>query len=200
MQSIIEKLILEENEINCTQIPLKVLNNLYEINQIRNELRHSGTLSEDQYEVKYQPANELLKNMIIGLSFLEECRILKLEKYEKGKLHCALFNGDSSVAKYINMELNNDTKAYVLDLEPDELFVSWNEICFSISPFLHYKAEYDGHESIICTYKRLSESEFVFEHSKTKQEERFTSLSLRFNKQRELLKEIFCLDLKALLK
>ncbi|HFK1739880.1 MULTISPECIES: hypothetical protein [Bacillus cereus group] len=200
IQSIIEKLNSEGNEINCCQIPLEVLNNLYEINQIRNDIRHSGSLSEDQYETKFQPANKLLRSIINSLSFLEECKILKLEKYEKSKLHCILFNGDSSVAKYTNVELDSDAKNYVLDLESDELFVNWNGVCFGLSPFLHYKTEYSGHESVICSYKRLSNGEFVFEHSKTKQEEKFIDLASKFSKEREVLKEIFFSDQKVLSK
>ncbi|MMZ59481.1 hypothetical protein D1872_215220 [compost metagenome] len=128
--------------------------------------------------------------MATNLSFLEKCRILKWEKFEKNRVHCTLFNGDSSVARYLDVEFNSEAKKYVLGLGNDELFVSWNDSCFSISPFIHYKHEYDGHESIICSLKRLSEGNFVFEHSKTKQEEKFPELSERFSKDRELVKGI----------
>ncbi|APC39981.1 hypothetical protein [Clostridium estertheticum] len=184
LQSLIESSYLENNNCHSKQLNSNVLDALIELNQVRNDVSHSGTMSSEQYETKFQFAYDLLNTILPDLMFLKDCKILKFIKYENDNVLCTAYEGDSSVQKTTAFKLDNHNLTNVLRFGNDILFVRWDDLFIKLTPYLHFKTEYEGHDSIICTFKRLSGGNFIFEHSKTKSEIKFDELKGTFDIER----------------
>lgn len=184
LQAIVNNNYLEDNDCFSKQLKSKILEALIDLNQVRNDTRHSGTLSNEQYEMKFQIAYGLLNYIIPDLMFLKECKILNFVKFERGTIFCTAYEGDSSVQKIVNFESEPAMLSKISEIGNDVLFAKCEDVFIKLTPYLHFKTEYEGHDSIICTFKRLSEGQFIFEHSKTKQELKFEELKETFNGER----------------
>lgn len=178
------KAIVQYTKINslgfkCEGIEISLLDDLLKLQDIRNDVSHHAAPTREQAEAELKQVSPIFRDMLTKTRFLEDCKILRFDSYSSA-IRCEAFNGHSLNKEYENISLPADKTSFVIGLGQEQLFVLWDNDCFSLSPFLHYDRDSTGHESYICFYKGKKESKYWYEPIKIRTEKTFDHLQNRF--------------------
>ncbi len=188
------KAIIQHTKINalgfkCEEIDLSLFDDLLQLQEIRNDISHHTAPTREQAENELKVVLPLFHEMLVKTRFLEDCKILRFESLSTD-CRCETFNGHSLNREYENFRFIEPQKGYVVSLGQDQLFVLWDDQCFSLSPFLHSDHDATGHESYICAYKGKRQSMYWYEPVKIRTEKSFDRLQVRFNAEKERITEL----------
>ncbi len=170
----------------CQEIDESLLDDLLQLQDIRNDVSHHAAPTREQAEAELQQVNPLFREMLTKTRFLENCKILRFESFT-AQCRCESFNGHSLNREYDNHPLTDTQRIYVLGLGQEQLFALWDSECFSLSPFLHFDKDTSGHESYLCFYKRRAQSKYEFEPVKMRNRKIFDPLQSRFEAEKDEL-------------
>ena len=168
----------------CEAIDDAFLDDLLQLQDIRNEISHHTAPTREQAEVELKQVVPLFRQMLVKTRFLENCKILRFENYAT-KCFCEGFNSHALNREFDNYDLSDAQRNYILGLGQEQLFVLWGEECFGLSPFLHFERDGKGHESYICFYKGKKAGKYWYEPVKVRTEKTFDVLQTRFNAEKD---------------
>lgn len=163
----------------CEEINEPLLDDLLQLQDIRNEISHHATPTREQAEAELKQVIPLYREMLTKTRFLENCQILRFESFTS-KCRCESFNGHSLNREYDDFSFSDPLRSHVLGFGQEQLFALWDSECFSLSPFLHFDKDASGHESYVCFFKGKRESKYWFEPVKVRTEKIFDHLQSRF--------------------
>ncbi|MDP4239771.1 MAG: hypothetical protein Q8904_09930 [Bacteroidota bacterium] len=165
--------------LKSENIELGLLDKLLELQDIRNDISHHTTPTNDEAEAELKLVIPLFEKMLVLTEFLKDCKILRFESFST-KCRCEEFNGH-----YLNKEFDDYdfdvNQAYVLGLGKEQLFINWEDEVFSLSPFLHYHKDGVGRESYLSVFKGKKDGKYRFEPITKRDEVTFDLLQARFD-------------------
>jgi hypothetical protein len=167
----------------CEEIDDTLLDDLLFLQDIRNDISHHTAPTREQAEAELAKVIPLFQKMLSKTKFLERCNILRFDSYSSS-CRCESFNGHSLNREYGNYLFHDSQRTIVLSLGQEQLFVNWDEECFSLSPFLHFDRDNSGHESYLCFYKRNKNGKYWFEPVKIRTEKSFDHIQPRFETEK----------------
>ncbi|MCK5343295.1 MAG: hypothetical protein KAR20_07815 [Candidatus Heimdallarchaeota archaeon] len=167
----------------CEEIDIGLLNDLLQLQDIRNDISHHAAPTREQAEIELKQVSPIFRDMLTKTRFFVDCKILRFEIYSSA-LRCEAFNGHSLNKEYDDINLPADQTSFIIGLGQEQLFVLWNNECFSLSPFLHYERDSTGHESYLCFYKGKKERKYWYEPIKIRTEKTFDHLQSRFEAEK----------------
>lgn len=172
--------------LKSEQIQDSVLDNLLELQSIRNDLSHHSTPTREQAELELKKVTPILGALWAGLQFLEGCKLYRFDSFST-KFRLENFNGHSLTRNFENLTLDPTKASYVLTLGQEHVFLIWGSECYSLSPFLHVVKEAAGHESYVCFFKSKRDKKYQFEPIKVRKEVAFDTLQTRFETEKDAL-------------
>lgn len=170
----------------CEEIDETLLDDLLDLQDIRNDISHHTTPTREQAESELTLVTPLFQKMLTKTKFMERCNILRFENYDSS-CRCELFNGYSLNREYDNIKFSDIQKTMILNLGQEQLFVNWDGDCFSLSPFLHFARDNSGHESYLCFYKGKKNGKYWYEPVKVRKEISFDHIQTRFESEKDEL-------------
>jgi hypothetical protein len=173
----------------CVKIDETLLDDLLDLQDIRNDISHHTAPTREQAESELSSVIPLFQKMLAKTMFLESCNILRFENYTS-VCRCETFNGHYLNREYEDYPFQGPQKTLVLSLGQEQLFVNWDEDCFSLSPFLHFFRDESGHESFISFFKRKKNGKYWFEPIKIRTEKTFDHIHPRFEIEKDDLVRI----------
>ncbi|MGQ3684929.1 MAG: hypothetical protein ACUBOA_07995 [Candidatus Loosdrechtia sp.] len=168
----------------CAEIELNLFDDLLQLQEIRNDLSHHTVPTREQAETELKTVLLLFREMLTKTRFLENCKMLRFDNYSSD-CRCETFNGHSLNREYDNFSFTEPHKSYVIGLGQEQIFVLWDNECFSLSPFLHFDKDATGHESYICAYKGKRQGKYWYEPVKIRTEKTFDHLQPSFNTEKD---------------
>jgi hypothetical protein len=180
IQAIIRYSKQQNLSLKCEIISEDLIDYLLKLQDIRNDISHHAAPTRAEAESELRQVIPLFRDMLPETEFLQRCRIFRFENYG-ANCQCEEFNGYSLRSEYQGLAFQGADLAYVLALGQQHLFVVWDNDCFSVSPFLHFVPDGQGHESYLSVYKGRRNGEFVFEPVKLRAEQTFPPIQARFD-------------------
>ena len=171
------------------QISVDLLDELLQLQDVRNHTSHSATPTREQAEEELSLVVPLFRKMLAKTQFLENCKVLRFDNYSSS-CHCEVFNGHALNKEYEQINPPPHELTYIISLGNEQLFVHWDHEYFSLSPFLHFEPDATGHESYVCYFKGRRNSLFWFEPVKVRNEKTFNMLQTRFDAEKDELTSI----------
>ena len=168
------------------EIDETVCDDLLRLQDIRNDISHHTAPTREQAEGELQQITPIFREMLTKTRFLENCKILRFESFATS-CRCETFNGHSLNREYENPSLTEPQRTYVIGLGQEQLFLIWDDECFSLSPFLHFVKDTSGHESYLCFYKKKKEGKYWYEPVKIRTEKTFDGLQPRFEAEKDAI-------------
>jgi len=187
IRGIIKYSIANSLNLKCETIEESLLDDLFSLQDIRNDISHHAAPTREQAEEELRTVIPLFEVMLAKTKFLEECAILRFNSLTD-RFRCEVYNGHALNKEYENF--NFQDIAYVTSLGQEQLFVLWDENIFSLSPFLHFIVDQTGHESYLCPYKYKRSSKYWYEPVKLRTEVCFDTLQERFESEKDKLLNI----------
>lgn len=169
--------------LKCEAISEDLIKNLLALQDIRNDISHHAAPTKEEAEEELKQVIPLFKEMLPRTEFLRDCRIYRFENYGNA-CNCEDFKGYSLRSEFETLHFTGRTLMYVLGLTQQQLFASWDNECFSVSPFLHFVPDRQGHESYLSVYKGRRNGEFVYEPVKLRTEQTFPAIQPRFDAEK----------------
>ncbi len=185
VKSIINHSITNNLNLKCEQIEIDLLDELMELQDIRNDISHHQIPSNEQAIEELKLVTPLFKEMLVKTNFLEDCKILRFESFS-AKCKCESFNGHSLNKEFDDFDFGT-SQTYVIGLGQEQLFLKWDNEIYSLSPFLHYEKDTLGFESFMCFYKGKKDSKFWYEPVKIRKERVFDHLQTRFDSEKDAI-------------
>ncbi|NTV15066.1 MAG: hypothetical protein HGA96_14235 [Desulfobulbaceae bacterium] len=159
---------------------------LLSLQDIRNAISHHTAPTREQAESELQQVSPIFREMLTKTSFLENCKIMRFESVSS-TCRCETFNGHSLNREFDNPTLTAPQRTYVIGLGQEQLFVVWDDECFSLSPFLHFDRDTTGHESYLCFFKGRKQGKYWYEPVKIRTEKTFDNLQTRFETEKDAI-------------
>jgi hypothetical protein len=167
-------------------ISQKLLEKLIELQDIRNDISHHSTPTNEQARAELEIVVPIFKEMLMETQFLAECKILRFESYSSN-CSCQVFNGHSLNVEFEDFTFLSTDLLYVLGLGQEQLFVYWDNEVSSLSPFLHFSKDTTGHETYLSFFKGKKDSKYWFEPVKLRSEESYQHLTIRFDTEKDTI-------------
>ena len=167
-------------------ISQKLLEKLIHLQDIRNDISHHSTPTNEQARAELETVNPIFKEMLMETQFLAECKILRFESYGSN-CNCQVFNGHSLNIEFDDFLFSSHELPYVLGLGQEQLFVYWDNEVSSLSPFLHFSKDTTDHETYISFFKGKKDSKYWFEPIKLRNEESYSHLTNRFDTEKDTI-------------
>lgn len=162
-------------------ISSSLLDNLYALQDNRNQFSHFATPTKEQAEEELSKVLPLFDKALEELQFLQNVTILRFESFDK-KCHFETFMGHHLNKEYDDkIEVDPAMLRYVMTCPGQVIFAKWDNELFSLSPFLHYLNDNTGHETYLCFYKGKKQGKYWYEPLKMRQEITFDQLQGRFD-------------------
>jgi len=180
VKAIIKHSISNNLGLKCELINEGLLNDLLTLQDIRNDISHHTTLSDDEAKQELKKIIPLFNEMLNKTKFLADCQILCFKSFSE-KINCREFCGYSLNTEYKNIDIDNHVQ-YILGLGQEHLFVKWGNDVFSVSPFLHFKIEKT--QAFLCFYKQMKDDKFLFEPTILREKLYFDDLQSRFETEK----------------
>ncbi len=168
------------------EIDETILDDLEQLQNIRNDISHTAAPTREQAESELRQVIPSFQQMLTKTRFLENCRILRFDSFSSD-CRCEIFNGHSLNREYGTFTFDASRLGYIISLTQEQIFVQWDNDCFSLSPFLHFERDTTGHESYVCFYKRKKDSKYWYEPVKMRDEKSFDHLQSRFEAEKVAL-------------
>ena len=147
------------DDVRCECIEVSLIDDLIQLQDIRNDLSHHNTPTREQAEAELKLVLPIFREMLMKTKFLENCKIFRFDSYSSN-CHCESFNGHFLNREFENLTLNEPKRNYVIGLNKEQVFVFWDNEVFSLSPFLHFDKDTTGHESYLCVFKGKRQGKF----------------------------------------
>lgn len=172
--SIIEKILTYDNAnsfgLKCSNyFNVAEIVKIKQLNYSRNGFQHSAALSEEQAATLYA---ELLPEVIESLKSISQIENIEIFHFINTDgtpfaLRCETFIGQSPNRTLKTYTLNPTQMAFTgIELNNQCLLAKIDDDIFSISPFLHFRNDEDGHVTNLCylhQYNPSNANEFKFE-------------------------------------
>ncbi len=143
------------NSLNL--IPIKIIKKIKVLNQIRNGFSHSPALSEEQASTIYSERSLELFSVLHDLENLKDIKLMRYSTQEGNpyNLRCEIFRGHSLTKTISTITIDQDQLTLSAKyLDKKYLLVMSNEQIYPVSPFLHFKQDSTGHQTLICVCKK----------------------------------------------
>jgi hypothetical protein len=172
-------------------ISQKLLDKLLELQDIRNDISHHTTPTNEQAKAELEIVIPVFKEMLMETQFLAECKILRFDTFSS-ICNCQVFNGHSLNNENDDFTFSPNDLSYVLSLGQEQLFVYWDNEVYSLSPFLHFSKDNTGHETYLSFFKSRKEVsekmfKYYFEPVKLRNEDSYSHLTSRFETEKDTI-------------
>lgn len=140
-----------------------------ELNYQRNGFQHAAALSEEQAETLF---SELLPEVIDALKSISQIQEIEIFHFintdgNPFALRCETFIGNSPIRTINTYQITQAQMAFTgLELSSLDILAKIENDIFSISPFIHFRADDDGHLTNLCYLHQINPNninEFKFE-------------------------------------
>jgi hypothetical protein len=187
VRGIVEYLKANSIGLKSEEISFNLCDLLARLIDIRNDISHHSTPTREQAEDELRLVAPIFQEMLEESRFLERCKVLRFESFS-AQCRCEVFNGHALNREYDKFPLlTPDQLSYIIGLGQEQIFVIWDDECFSLSPFLHFCGDTTGHESYLCVYKEKKAGKYWFEPVKTRIEREFSHLHSRLEAEKDAL-------------
>lgn len=139
----------------------QVLDDIRDLNRVRNGFSHIAALSEEQSKQFYAENIDKVMQILRGVSGLQN---VKLMRYRGNgdtvfQLRCETFSGSRLLRDIQVVPIKQEhLGANAPYLQSHIIIVKHGDLIYSASPFIHFRLDSSGHHTDLCFYKQKAPS------------------------------------------
>jgi hypothetical protein len=188
---VVEQLLQKSNEGKCKLesskiIPLDVIGNIRNLNQVRNGFSHQAAKSEDQAARIFSDHFEEVFDILQKLQGLKDVTLMRFFNAESDALkpRFEIFTGHAMSRTIheipLTCEQHTDCIRY---LNIDSILLKINYRIYDLKPFIYFLRDDIGHNIKLCFYKKKmgeeTDQQFIYEIIRESREQTISSLHFR---------------------
>ena len=191
IKAIIQHSVNKGHNLLCEQhISFDLLNDLFQLQNNRNDFSHSAAPSPIQAREELVVIEPLMDSVLSRLSFLADVDFVRFDTFSTA-CRFEIFKGHSLNKEYETIRVDNSRLTYVMNDPGNIIFAKWQSELYSVSPFLHFVNDTMGYETYLSVFKGRRDSKFWYEPLKLRNEVSFDTLQTRFDAEKVELQQLF---------